>query len=325
MLSKLTTLWRPEVYHGHSEKRDFFEGWFFKLVDPSLSHIYAVIPGVMLSKSHQDSHAFIQLLNGQTKESAYYRFPLNDFSFSKKEFQIRIGENFFSSNHLKLNLSGQSVSISGELQLENLKPWPVTLLNPGAMGPYAFAPFMECYHGVLSMDHRIKGSLTINDETENFDSGKGYMEKDWGRSFPSAYIWLQCNHFGTDGMSLMASVAKIPWLTGAFRGFLIAFLYDGKLYRFTTYTGAKLRQVDLTDDIVMIEVADKTHMLRMTAARSHSGVMHGPYGSQMVKKVSESLNATVSVEFYENQQRIFEGTGRAAGLDVNGNLEEIVG
>ncbi|NTW48604.1 MAG: hypothetical protein HGB19_02495 [Chlorobiales bacterium] len=325
MLSKLATLWRPEVYHGKNEKRDFFEGWFFKLVDLPISHIYAVIPGVLLSKSHQDSHAFIQVLNGQTKESAYYRFPLSDFDFSKKVFQIRIGENFFSSQRIELNLSGQSLSISGELTFENLKAWPVTLFSLGAMGPYAFAPFMECYHGVLSMDHRIRGSLTINDEDVRFDGGKGYMEKDWGRSFPSAYIWLQSNHFSKNGVSLMASIAKIPWLTGAFRGFIIAFLYEGKLYRFTTYTGAKLTQVDLTDDLVRIEAADKKHTLRIAATRTNSGVLHGPYNSQMVKKVSESLNANVSVEFFENRQLIFEGIGQAAGLDVNGKLEEIIG
>ncbi|MEZ4893124.1 MAG: tocopherol cyclase family protein [Saprospiraceae bacterium] len=37
--------------------------------------------------------------------------------------------------------------------------------------------------------------LTINGEELDFTGGKGYMEKDWGRSFPSAYFWMQTNHF----------------------------------------------------------------------------------------------------------------------------------
>jgi hypothetical protein len=51
------------------------------------------------------------------------------------------------------------------------------------MGPYAFVPFMECYHGILSMDHKINGQLIIHDEIIDFTGGKGYMEKDWGQSF----------------------------------------------------------------------------------------------------------------------------------------------
>lgn len=43
--------------------------------------------------------------------------------------------------------------------------WPVTLANPGVMGPYSFVPFMECNHGILSMDHalpRVTRNTTLN-------------------------------------------------------------------------------------------------------------------------------------------------------------------
>ncbi|MCK7537696.1 MAG: tocopherol cyclase family protein [Marinilabiliales bacterium] len=29
----------------------------------------------------------------------------------------------------------------------------------------------------------------------DFSGGRGYIEKDWGHSFPSAYVWMQSNHF----------------------------------------------------------------------------------------------------------------------------------
>ena len=34
----------PEWYHGHDRKPPLFEGWYFKLVDPSGEHRYAIIP-----------------------------------------------------------------------------------------------------------------------------------------------------------------------------------------------------------------------------------------------------------------------------------------
>ena len=41
-----------------------------------------------------------------------------------------------------------------------LDGWPVKVTSPGAMGPYAFVPFMECYHGVVSMDHTPAATTT---------------------------------------------------------------------------------------------------------------------------------------------------------------------
>ncbi len=52
-------------------------------------------------------------------------------------------------------------------------------------------PAMECYHGVVSMYHLLSGHLEINGDKVDFSGGKGYIEKDWGRSMPSDWIWIQ--------------------------------------------------------------------------------------------------------------------------------------
>jgi len=84
------------------------------------------------------------------------------------------------------------------------------VLEPGIAGWYAWVPRMETYHGVVSLDHTINGHLHIDDEEIDFNSGRGYIEKDWGASFSAAYIWFQSNHFEQLNTSLTASVAIIP-------------------------------------------------------------------------------------------------------------------
>jgi hypothetical protein len=54
------------------------------------------------------------------------------------------------------------------------------------MGWYSFIPFMECKHGIVSANHKIKGKITVNNQIIDFDEGQGYIEKDWGTSFPEA-------------------------------------------------------------------------------------------------------------------------------------------
>ncbi|MCK7487611.1 MAG: tocopherol cyclase family protein [Bacillus subtilis] len=68
----------------------------------------------------------------------------------------------------------------------------------------------------------------MNDFEISFEHGRGYLEKDWGTSFPQGYVWLQTNHFTSPGTSLMASVARIPFLGFAFQGFLVNFVHAGK-------------------------------------------------------------------------------------------------
>ena len=52
------------------------------------------------------------------------------------------------------------------------------------MGWYGYLPTMECFHGILSIDHKLKGALSIDDKKISFNNGRGYIEKDWGRNFP---------------------------------------------------------------------------------------------------------------------------------------------
>ena len=89
------------------------------------------------------------------------------------------------------------------------------------MGWYSYVPTMECFHGILSMDHELNGHLQINDLAIQFDGGRGYMEKDWGRNFPQNWIWAQSNKFEIPGLSISASLATIPWRGITFPGFIV--------------------------------------------------------------------------------------------------------
>ena len=118
------------------------------------------------------------------------------------------------------------------------------------MGWYAWVPGMECYHGVLSFDHALQGALTLNGKRMDFSGGRGYIEKDWGQSFPSAWVWFQSNHFKDARACITASVAIIPWQRRSFRGFIVGLWLEGKLHRFATYSGAQIESLEIFDDHV---------------------------------------------------------------------------
>jgi len=190
------------------------------------------------------------------------------------------------------------------------------------MGWYSFVPFMECYHGVVSMHHELDGQLTVRGETIDFSGGYGYIEKDWGTSFPSSWIWLQSNHLERDTpTSLMVSIARIPWLGSHFVGFLGGLLLDGQLHRFATYTGARV-VTQLSPTEVHLVVTDRRRRLEISGPRRQAGSnLAAPIIGQMTGKVNESLQAELQVRFTLDGAVRYDGVARFAGLEVGGRAE----
>ena len=318
----------PERYHGHRKSPPFFEGWYFKLVDASCHHRYAIIPGVFLSDDPQQRHAFVQVLNGTTGRATYHRYPIDAFRAARDRLEVHVGPNCFTNQSIQLEIASPELTVVGEAQFEGVTPWPVTLWSPGIMGWYGWVPFMECYHGVLSLDHALLGAFTVNGERIDWSGGRGYNEKDWGTAFPAAWIWLQTNHFGQPGTSITASVAIIPWLRRAFRGTIIGLWHEGRLFRFATYTGAQLERLEATDEQVTWVVRDRTHRLELRASRAQGALIRGPSVTDMGVRVPETLQGIVHVRLSRlvrgQQALLFEDTGRCAGLEVAGDLERLL-
>jgi hypothetical protein len=123
-------------------------------------------------------------------------------------------------------------------------------------------------------------------------------------------------------------VAIIPWLRSAFRGFIIGLWHEGKLYRFASYTGARIERLVTTDEQVTLEVHDRAHRLEMRARRAESATILGPSRADMGVRVPETLAATVHVRLIRwadgEQALLFEGTGRHAGLEIAGDLDRLL-
>lgn len=325
---RMLNTWKPGVFHGRRKKKNFFEGWYFKIVDHGEKHAYAVIPGVSMTGNPLNSHAFIMFLDARAQRMHYFKYPLNELSASDKKFELTICRSFFSLDEMRLNLEQGRDHISACISFEDTYPWPVKLLSPGVMGWYAFVPGMECYHGILSMDHAIEGFIEADGIRIGLEGGRGYIEKDWGVSMPSSWIWTQTNHFDREGISLSGSIAKIPWLGSYFTGYIFGFLYDKKLYRFTTYSGAKVTGLDVTLNNIRIRLESKAYILDIDADRSEGVELPAPRLGEMTAKVKESLRSSINVTLLRKKgscmEHIYSGTGRNAGLEFVGEIAELI-
>lgn len=321
MLNNLKALFNPEQYHGWGKEKRYFEGWYYKVISKDERHAYAFIPGIAMDETGA-KQAFIQVLDGKRLKADYHKYAADVFLPTAGQFNTQVADSRFSRTEIDLQLP----DVKGKLTFHDQVPWPSTWYSPGIMGPFSFVPFMQCYHGILSMDHSISGALQIGTETVDFEGGRGYMEKDWGRSFPSGYIWMQTNHFSTPGISIKASVAKIPWLMSSFVGFISGIWLHDRLIQFTTYNFTRLRKVTVDKNKVNIIMENNKHHLQIIAHREASTALASPIMGFMDGRIEESMTSTIDVQLTEKRSKkiLLEDQGRNAGLEVAGKVKEIL-
>jgi hypothetical protein len=307
-------LLHPDIFQGRNKKKRYFEGWYFRFTDSKGEKTYAVIPGVSIGK--WDTHAFIQVLDDKHKEY-YFHYELSDFAYNEDKFEIMIGDNFFSKSRMKLNLISSELSLMGDLYFCNILEYPRSVLSPGVMGPFLLDPCMECYHDIINIQHEIIGHLKIAGKKVDFTNGIGYIEKDWGRSMPSSWIWFQSNHFQPDNVSLSISVAKIPMHIGSFTGFIGMFRYKDRIFMFTTYNGSKIQNLYRSKNKIRITFKDCRFRLDIIINYAEGGSIKAPVEGLMSRSITECIDAVVKVRFSDRHGCIlYEGIGTNGGFEL---------
>lgn len=275
----------------------YFEGWYVK--QQTDDEVIAFIPALHTAP------------NGQRTASLQIATPGASYSVSYPSMEIepgrralRIGESLFSPSGCTLDVRSGGVTLAGKLTFSQVRPPRYDI-----MGPFRFAPLMQCRHCVISMAHRVDGELTLNGRQYRFHSAHGYIEGDRGVSFPSRYVWTQCCF---DGGSVMLSVADIPYLGLHFKG-CIAFVYlNGKEYRLATYLGARVEAVDNRAVVI------RQGRLCLTARLLHAQAapLQAPSAGIMQRTIHESARCTVAYRFTDaaherfsllSEQASFEG------------------
>lgn len=323
MLDRLRVKWRPEAYQGSSARGEYFEGWYYRIVDRGERETMAIIPGVSLTRS--SGHAFVQILDGTRSTYDYHEYEMDNFSYSSDEFSVEIGPNRFSLDRIELHVPGEERDVDGVLHFDGLHPWPARLWSPGAMGALGLVPGIPCYHHVLSLDHRVRGQLDFGGRNVDFGGGRGYTEKNWGTSFPSAWIWMQSNHFEAPGASFMLALARMDFHARPIQGLTCGLMLGKRVHMFCTWSGGRVASIAAGDGTVRLCLENRRHRLDVEATGSAPTEMKVPRLGGMTGTVLESLSSRLTVALSRRDgSKCFAGTGRCAGFEVGGDPREMV-
>lgn len=299
-------------FHGINKKKSYFEGWYFK--QQMNGFAIAFIPALHIDGEGKKT-ASIQVIVNDFSHN--FLFKGEDFSASRDRLYVKIGKNIFSEEGIRINLKDDSSQIKGVLRYTKFKK-----LKSDIMGPFSIVPFMQCSHGVLSMMHTVKGSLCVNGVTHDFTGAAGYIEKDYGNSFPSSYFWSQCSDWtGKQDCSLMAAAAKIPIGIISFRGCICAICYHGKEYRLATYLGARIKRQSKREirirqggyDLLIRRIDEESEAPDQAGEKDHS--LFAPSEGSMNRIIKENISCKVQYRFRHKKKLLFEFISEHASFE----------
>ncbi|MEA4895748.1 MAG: hypothetical protein VB064_10860, partial [Oscillospiraceae bacterium] len=169
-------------------------------------------------------------------------------------------------------------------------------------------PLMECRHSVFSVMHKVSGKIELNGRKLDFDSGTGYIEGDRGCSFPKRYLWSQCLH---GDISLMLSVAEIPFMGFRFTGIIGIVNIGGQEYRIATYLGAK--PVFVGSGAAVIR--QRGYSLAVQKIDGKGELLAAPLKGAMSRRIHESISSSVRFRFSRGKSVLFDFTDDHASFE----------
>lgn len=314
-MKRLFLIRKPELFQGEkflALNKEYFEGWYFK--NDNGKEVISFIPGISINKG--EKKAFIQVI---TNDCSYYvDYNIKEFKFSYEPFFVRVGNNYFShdSVHIDIKDDKEDLVIYGDIRYYNSKNIDTSSLSPNIMGPFSYVPFMECNHAIISMKNKINGLITINNKKIEFNEGTGYIEKDWGCSFPGNYVWCQGNSFRNDKVSFMLSIADIPFKVFNFRGLICVLMIGDKEYRFATYNGAKVIRYRVDNDSLRVTLKKGNYYLEVESKYEAGFRLSAPVKGKMEKDIIESISSIITTTLKKNDRIIFRDTSINCGLEI---------
>jgi len=273
--------------------KEYFEGWYYK--HQANGKTLALIPGKAADG------AFIHVVTNT--QAFFITYPLTKYT---KGVAVSIDRNIFSESGVYVDINSPELKLEGVIKYQNLVP-----ISGDIMGPFRFFP-MECRHGIISMNHDLKGSVKLNDETYNFDGGKGYIESDSGKSFPAKYTWIHCNDFKED-CSITTAVAKIPFYGLKFWGCICVIMLNGKEYRLATYKGVKIITCEPGD----IELAQGKYRLSIKIHSKGGLTLPAPRFGKMNHEILEDISCPASFKFTKGDQVLFDSSSDQASYEYH--------
>ncbi|XP_074642168.1 uncharacterized protein LOC141899642 [Tubulanus polymorphus] len=328
-LSVFTVLVNSNLYdpHVYPRRGPFFEGWYIRITDEANSRSVAVLFGLVLPGSTsngkpamisflktekdgflQQYNAFppadsidVTVRNGQpVTEDPNIGSPDADFTWGSNEY------GFIHVSNEKTVFNFTVGNVNFRATIGSPVPWAEKGYGPQSWLTYLPLPLNWYVYSLRSPVISYVMTESNGDEVREY-RGKGvaHMEKNWGKSFPRAWFWIEGVR-EKDGVGFAGSGGPVDFGPIPVRGHLIGYRNPVKDIELDFRPDNSVMNLDRDGCAgnLNITVWSPLHKLQISIAGplpTFSDCLYGPEANGFTRACVESFNSIATITAYSRR------------------------
>jgi tocopherol cyclase len=331
-------------YHWNGIDPDFFEGWYFRVTLPKLRESFAFMYSIEDPLGRNSNSGGAAQILGIGEEYISARFP-DSHKFWATNDALGLGH----WGETNLDISPQLLPVEEFDRSIAFGYQVTTTLHQGAFpelgcrwcyhtvpvygwgqpqqaqqataGLLSFLPIFEPGWQILMAHGLATGWIEWRGEKYQFNRAPAYSEKNWGRSFPQKWFWINCNSFDdTVGLAITAGGGrrKVLWSTEEVA--MIGIHYRDRFYEFVPWNSQVYWQIQPWGEWRM-QATNPDFKIELTGTTDLTGTMVStPTECGLVMCCRDTLKGRLTIELSTRRgDRIIKTSSINAGLEVGGD------
>ncbi|MGF1486090.1 MAG: tocopherol cyclase family protein [Prochloraceae cyanobacterium] len=334
-------------YHWDGTSARFFEGWYYRVTIPEIAQTFAFMYSIddpIGSRPHSGGAA--QIL-GPDDEYLYRIFPdvkgfwgaknylglghwgktdldLSPQLLDRDRFESDIKEGYQATATINQGYFQDPVTKNycrWYYKIEPVYGWG----NPKASqqstaGMLSSFEIFEPGWQILMAHGLATGSIDWNGKIYEFSNAPAYGEKNWGRSFPQKWFWLNCNSFQDEpDLALTAGGGKRQVVSWMEEVALVGIHYRGSFYEFVPWNSEVHWQIEPWG-IWTMQASNYDFEVNVTGTTNLPGTpLRAPTEQGLIYCCRDTMKGQLHLELKSSLGvTILEATSDLCGLEVGG-------
>jgi tocopherol cyclase len=332
-------------YHWDGDSPNFFEGWYFRVTLPAIGESFAFMYSIEDPSGGTSSQGTAQIL-GAGEQYGYQNFAgvagfwanrdnlglghwgKHDLAISPQLLSIEdFNQHITAGYQATATLNQGILNISGQptcrwcYHTQPIYGWGnLQWFQQSTGGLLSFLPIFEPGWQVLMAHGLATGWIEWQGNRYEFTDAPTYSEKNWGRSFPKKWFWLNCNCFQEEpDLALTAGGGRRQVLTWMEEVGMIGIHYQGEFYEFVPWNAQVHWQIDPWGKWQM-QADNYLFQVELTGNTDLMGTMvQVPTENGLVYRCRDTTRGLLSLTLRDRSGKtIISATSSLAGLETGG-------
>jgi tocopherol cyclase len=339
-------------FHWDGHSPNFFEGWYFRIDLPPVNESFAFMYSIEQPQGSNGSCSAVQIL-GPNDQHVSQQWPdIQGFWASKHylglrhwqqhdlmtmpqmlsttNFEKRVTEGYQVTATLHqgiLHFSHQTAPCRWCYRTVPIYGWGNSRqLQQSTAGWLSSLPIFEPGWQILMAQGLATGWIEWQGHRYEFTDAPAYAEKNWGRSFPQKWFWINCNYFeGEADLAITAGGGRRSVLGRMEEVAMIGIHYRGQFYEFAPWNATVHWQIDPWGQWQM-QAENNYYQVELVGTTDRSGTMvQVPTEQGLIHCCRDTTQGLLNLVLRHRQGQVIVSAGSdRAGLETGGEPWSVV-